>query len=81
MRLSQVTHGHRLPQKLFLAFLTLVTRRRVPDVLRALFFRPAYFGRDLNELFQEAMRGRSRWTVAEREAMAAFVSSLNHCVF
>ncbi|MBX7078415.1 MAG: hypothetical protein K1X88_04440 [Nannocystaceae bacterium] len=81
MRLAKLDHGHTLGTKLKLAMMTLVMRRRVPDVVRTLTYRPDYLGDPLNEVFQAALRGPSRWTVGERELMAAFVSNLNRCRF
>jgi len=59
----------------------LAMRRSPPDIIKTLMYRPEFFGTPANELFQAALRGESEWTVVEREAMAAFVSSLNQCVF
>ncbi|MFO0635474.1 MAG: hypothetical protein U0168_21730 [Nannocystaceae bacterium] len=81
MRLAKLDHGHSLGTKLKLAMMTLFMRRRVPDVVRTLTYRPDYLGDALNEVFQAALRGRSRWSVGERELMAAFVSNLNRCRF
>ena len=53
----------------------------VSDVLRMLEHRPELFGRPFSEALQDVMRGRSDWSVAERELFAAFVSSLNQCPF
>ncbi len=81
MRLAKVDHGHRLPQKLKLFAMRLVGRKEPADVVKTLLYRPESFGRAANELFQESLRGPSEWTVGEREAMAAFVSRLNQCLF
>jgi hypothetical protein len=51
------------------------------DVRCMLNYRPELFGRPFSEALQDLMRGQSEWTVAERELFAAFVSSLNQCVF
>ena len=53
----------------------------VSDVRRMLSYREALFGRPFSEALQDVMRGPSDWSVAERELFAAFVSSLNQCVF
>lgn len=81
MRLRAVERGHRLPEKLKLWMIGLVTRRRVPDIIRTLFYRPTFFGRPMSEWTQAVMRGRSEWRVWERELFAAFTSRLNQCVF
>lgn len=44
-------------------------------------YRPELFGGPFSEALQDVMRGPSDWSVAERELFAAFVSSLNQCVF
>jgi hypothetical protein len=51
------------------------------DVIKALLYRPEFFGAHLNEAFQEVMRGPSEWTAGERELFAAFVSRENSCPF
>ena len=81
MRLRRVEHGHRLPQKFILGVIGLINRRRAPDILRTLFYRPEFLGRPISEWTQAVMRGASEWSVAERELFAAFTSKLNQCVF
>jgi hypothetical protein len=53
----------------------------VSDVALMLGYRGELFGRPFSEALQDVMRGPSDWSVAERELFAAFVSSLNQCVF
>lgn len=81
MRLKKVETGHRWPERLKLLFLQLVFRRRVPDVVRLLWYRRDFFGRQMSALTQRVMRGPSPWSPAERELMAAFVSARNRCLF
>jgi len=81
MRLDVLDHGHRLRTKALFALIRVVTRHRAPDVLRVLMYRPAFFGAPVNEVFQEAMRGPSAWSVGARELMASFVSKTNECEF
>ena len=81
MRLHAVEHGHRLPEKLLLWVIGLAIRNRAPDVVRTLFYRPELFGRAMNAWTHAVMRGRSAWSVAERELFAAFTSKLNQCLF
>jgi hypothetical protein len=81
MRLKNVEHGHRLPQKLLLGLIRLLQGRRAPDILRTLFYRPEFLGKPLSAWTQAVMRGPSEWSVAERELFAAFTSKLNQCVF
>ena len=81
MRLKRLEHAHRLPQKLILGMIRLLQRRRAPDIVRTLFYRPEFLGRPLSEWTQAVMRGPSDWGIAERELFAAFTSRLNQCVF
>jgi hypothetical protein len=81
MRLKRVESGHRLPQKLLLWMIRVFQRRRAPDILRTLFYRPEFLGRPISAWTQAVMRGPSDWSVGERELFAAFTSKLNQCVF
>ena len=81
MRLKNVESAHRLPQKLMLGAIRLVLRERAPDILRTVWYRPEFFGRNYGAYIQEVMRGASEWTVGERELIAAFVSKKNACSF
>ena len=81
MRLRAVERGHRLPQKAKMAVIRLVSRRRVPDIIRTLLYRPKFLGGPVSEWTQAVMRGPSPWSVGERELFAAFTSRLNQCVF
>ena len=81
MRLKRVEHGHRLPQKIVLGMIRLVSGRRAPDIVRTIFYRPEFLGRPMSAGTQAVMRGPSDWSVAERELFAAFTSKLNQCVF
>ena len=81
MRLRAVEHRHRLPQRLKLMLIRLVSGRRVPDVVQTLLYRPEFFGRPMCAWTQAVMRGPSEWSVGERELFAAFTSRLNQCLF
>jgi hypothetical protein len=81
MRLHVVEHGHRLPQKLKMGVIRVLSRRRVVDIIRTLLYRPEFFGRPISAWTQAVMRGPSEWSVGERELFAAFTSRLNQCVF
>jgi hypothetical protein len=45
------------------------------------YYRPDFYGTPMREIAQEAMRGPSAWSVADRELMAAIVSKMNECEF
>ena len=81
MRLSNVERGDGLGSKLLFGVIRLVSGFRAPDVLRTVRYHPAIFGGPQSRHTQAVMRGPSDWTVGERELFAAFVSSLNQCVF
>lgn len=81
MRLKRVERGHRLPQKVILGAIRVFQRRRAPDILRTLFYRPEFLGKPLSAWTHAVMRGPSDWSVGDRELFAAFTSRLNQCVF
>ena len=81
MRLMVVERGHRLPQKLLMGVIRVVSRRRVPDIIRTLLYRPEFFGNPFSAYIQAVLRGPSTWSVGERELFAAFTSRLNQCEF
>lgn len=81
MRLRRVDHGHRLPERLKLLLIRILGRRRPPDVVKTLLYRPEFFGRPMCAWTQAVMRGPSPWSVAERELFAAVTSRWNQCVF
>jgi len=64
-----------------LACVDAVEVERPLGVLKTINYRPELFGRPFSAALDEAMRGPSEWTAAERELFAAFVSSLNQCPF
>jgi hypothetical protein len=80
MRLQRVHRGHTLPDKIKLAAMRLMAGH-APGVVRTLLYRKDFFGERFSELTQQVMRGRSAWSVGEREMFAAFVSRRNQCVF
>jgi hypothetical protein len=83
MRLRVVEHGHRLPQKLTMRLIRMVSRDPAQplDIIRTMLYRPEFFGKQASALVQAAMRGPSEWSPGERELFAAFTSSLNECRF
>ena len=81
MRLKKVDDGHTLAHRLKLRAMQLVMRRPPPDILKALEYRPGLWGKAINPLTQAVLRGPSSWSVADRELLAAFVSSRNQCGF
>ena len=64
-----------------LACVDAVEVERPLGVLKTLNYRPEIFGRPFSAALDVAMRGPSDWSAGERELIAAFVSSLNQCLF
>jgi hypothetical protein len=81
MRLDILDRGHGIGTKALFALIRVLSGYRAPDVVKLLKYRPDFFGGPMNEVFQEAMRGPSEWSVGDRELMAAFVSKKNECEF
>jgi AhpD family alkylhydroperoxidase len=51
----------------------------VLDVIKLVKYRADFYGTPMQGVTQEAMRGPSAWSVADRELMAAFVAKINEC--
>jgi hypothetical protein len=81
VRLDNVSHGHRLREKVILRLLGWLSRRRMPDVVRVLLYRREFFGDRYSALIQDALRGPSEWSVGERELFAAWTAHLEACHF
>jgi uncharacterized peroxidase-related enzyme len=80
MRLTRIETGQPLRYRLLLRIIG-ATSGHVPDILRAVMYRPAFFGKPYSALAHRSLRGASPWTVEEREVFAAFVSRQNQCAF
>jgi hypothetical protein len=81
MRLRNIESGEGLKPKLIFAMIKLMQRRRAPDIVRTILYRPEFLGKPVSEWTQAVMRGPSEWSVGDRELFAAFTSKLNQCVF
>jgi uncharacterized peroxidase-related enzyme len=79
MRLSILDHGHRLGTKLLFAMIRTFSRQPVPEAVKLVMYRPDFYGTPMKGITHEAMRGPSKWSVGDRELMAAFVSRVNEC--
>ena len=53
----------------------------LPDVIRIMMYRPAFFGQHFSDTLHEVLQGPSDWSSGERELFAAFVSDKNRCRF
>jgi uncharacterized peroxidase-related enzyme len=81
MRLEILNSGCRLGTKMLFALIRAVSRQPLPDAAKLTFYRPDFYGALSKQFTHEAMRGPSRWSVGDRELMAAFVSGVNDCEF
>ena len=81
MRLSVVESGHAPRESGVLAQIREAVGREPVDVVKTLYYRPELFGAPFSSVLDDAMRGPSDWSPGERELFAAFVSSLNQCLF
>jgi uncharacterized peroxidase-related enzyme len=81
MRLDVLNRGYRPGIKLLFALIQLFSRQPVPDAAKLVFYRPDFYGSRAKEFTHEAMRGPSAWSVADRELMAAYVSTVNESAF
>ena len=81
MRLAILDSGHSFGTKALFALIRTVSRQPVLDVVKLVKYRADFYGGPMQEVTQEAMRGPSAWSVADRELMAAFVAKTNQCEF
>jgi alkylhydroperoxidase family enzyme len=79
MRLEILDRGHRLHTKAIMALIRVVSGHPVVDAVKLAFYRPGFYGS--GPLTHEAMRGKSDWSIGDRELMAAYVSKANECPF
>jgi AhpD family alkylhydroperoxidase len=81
MRLRILDSGHGFGTKALFALIRTVSRQPVLDVVKLVKYRGDFYGIPMGAVTQEAMRGPSTWSVADRELMAAFVAKTNQCEF
>jgi len=81
MRLRILDSGHSFGTKALFAFIQMVSGQPVLDVVKLVSYRPDFYGKPMSRVTQEAMRGPSAWSVADRELMAALIASTNQCEF
>ena len=79
MRLAILDSGHSLGTKALFALIRVASRQPVLDVIKLVKYRADFYGAPMQGVTQEAMRGPSAWSVADRELMAAFVAKTNEC--
>ena len=79
MRLAILDDGHGFRAKAMFALIRVFSGHPVVDAVKLALYRPSFYR--AGGLTQEAMRGPSAWSVADRELMAAFVSKVNNTEF
>jgi AhpD family alkylhydroperoxidase len=79
MRLEILERGHPLRTKAILALIRLFSGHPAVDAVKLALYRPSFYG--AGPLTHEAMRGRSEWSIGDRELMAAYISKANECPF
>src|SRR2546427_331896 len=79
MRLAILDHGHGIRTKAMFMLIRVFSGHPVVDAVKLALYRPSFYRG--GGLTQEAMRGPSDWSVADRELMAAFVSKVNNTEF
>jgi len=81
MRLRVLDSGHGFGTKALFALIQAASRQPVLDVIKLVKYRSDVYGGPMGQVTQEAMRGPSTWSVADRELMAAFVAKTNQSEF
>lgn len=81
MWLAAVESGHDKPTRTFLNLSRRLTGADVPAIVKVCCYRHRFFGTPFNALVMDVMRGKSFWTVGERELFAADISRQNECPF
>jgi AhpD family alkylhydroperoxidase len=79
VRLTILDSGHTLGTKALFAVIRAVSRQPVLDVIKLVKYRADFYGKPMQKVTQEAMRGPSAWSVADRELMAAIVAKTSSC--
>jgi AhpD family alkylhydroperoxidase len=81
VRPGVLDRGYGVGPKLLFRLIRLLSGHPVPDAARITFYRADFYGTHAKKLTHEAMRGRSTWSVGDRELMAAYVSKVNDSPF
>src|SRR5262249_20347991 len=69
--------GHGFGTRALFAFIRMVSRQPVLDVVKLVRYRADFYGKPMSRVTQEAMRGPSTWSIGDRELMAAFIAKTN----
>jgi len=79
MRLAILDRGHSLGTRALFVLIRVASRQPVLDIIKLVKYRAEFYGTPMQRITQEAMRGPSAWSVADRELMAALVAKTNRC--
>ncbi len=81
MRISEVERGDGFLNRLLIRFISVVSGMRLPDAARIVMYHKSFYGNPMSAWTHAAMRGKSGWTIGERELMAAMTAKWNECPF
>ena len=81
VRLAVLDSGHGFATKILFGLIRTFSRQPVLDVIKLVKYRSDFYGRPMQRVTHEAMRGPSPWSIGDRELMAAWVSKMNECEF
>jgi uncharacterized peroxidase-related enzyme len=81
MRIHQVEKGESILNQMLIRFISMVSGMRLPDAARIVMYHKDFYGAPMAAWTHAAMRGKSNWTVGEREMMAAMTAKWNACPF
>jgi len=81
MRLQEVARGDKVSTRLLFNFISFVSGMRLPDAARIVMYDKTFYGEPMTAWTHPVMRGESRWSVGERELMAALTAKWNECAF
>jgi uncharacterized peroxidase-related enzyme len=79
VRLAILDGGHGFGTRALFAMIRAFSGQPVLDVIKLVKYRPDFYGGPMGKVTHEAMRGPSRWSVGDRELMAALVAKTNQC--
>ena len=81
MRITEVERGDGFFNRVLIRFISMVSGMRLPDAARIVMYHKNFYGEPMTAWTHAAMRGKSGWTVGERELMAALTAKWNACPF
>ena len=81
MRIPGVERGDGFFNRILIRFISKVSGMRLPDAARIVMYHKNFYGAPMTAWTHAAMRGKSGWTVGERELMAALTAKWNACPF